>query len=272
MSTTEMPGTAADGGAGNLELVLPGRSLHAGAGWDWIARGWAFFARAPLMWIVAIVLVFVVAIVVSLVPIVGSLVFQLLQAVITGGFIAACRSLEQGGEFEIEHLLAGFQRRFASLLIVGVLLMAGWIVLFLVFAMFAGFSMLPAILAGDSDTALQAVMASAGTLLLGGLVVLALMVPLLAAYWFAPALVMMHDLPPVTAMRESFFACFRNFVPFLLYGLVLGVLAVVAAIPFGLGFLVWVPVAITSTYVAYRQIFTRDSGGAPPAAVQPGAA
>lgn len=263
MSTTDMQGATPEAAA-DLELVLPGRGLGAAAGWSWIAAAWPFFARAPLMWIVSLVVVFVVALVVSLVPFLGSLAIQALQAVITGGFVAACRSLEQGGEFEIEHLLAGFQRRFASLLIVGLLLLVGWVVVFLVFAMFAGFSLLPALFAGDSDAAMQAVMASAGTLLLGGLVALALMVPLYAAYWFAPALVMMHDLAPVAAMRESFFACLRNFVPFLIYGLVLGALGVVAAIPFGLGFLVWVPVAIASMYVGYRQIFTRDrQAGAP---------
>ena len=54
----------------------------------------------------------------------------------------------------------------------------------------------------------------------------------------------------------SFFACFRNFVPFLIYGIVMCVLAVIAAIPFGLGMLVWIPLMIASSYVAYRQIFT----------------
>ena len=267
MSTTQVEGGQAQGAGEDSSLVLPGRGLRAGAGWDWIARGWSFFTRGALMWIVSIVLVFVVAIVVSLVPIVGSLAFQLMQAVIAGGFMFACRALEQGGEFEIEHLLAGFQRRFASLLVVGVLLLVGWIVIFLVFAMFAGFSMLPALLVGDPDAAMQSLMASAGTLMVGTLVALGLTVPLLAAYWFAPALVMLHDMAPVAAMKASFFACFRNFLPFLVYGLVMGVLAMVAAIPFGLGFLAWLPVAIASTYVAYRQIFTKDPQ--PPA---PGAA
>jgi uncharacterized membrane protein len=53
-------------------------------------------------------------------------------------------------------------------------------------------------------------------------------------------------------------------VPFLLYGVVMLVGAIVAAIPFGLGFLIWVPVAIASTYVAYRQIFTEDTAGEAP--------
>jgi len=37
------------------------------------------------------------------------------------------------------------------------------------------------------------------------------------------------------------------------------VLAIVAMVPFGLGMLVWVPLMISSTYAAYRQIFTEDA-------------
>jgi uncharacterized membrane protein len=264
MSATELPGTPPEAMDQGLELVLPGRSMPAGAGWDWIAEGWRLFTRAPLMWIVSLVALFVLAIVVSLVPVVGSLAFQLLQAVFAGGFVHACRCLERGGDFEIEHLLAGFQRRFVSLLVVGVLLLAGWIAIFLVFAMFAGFSLFAAFAAGDPDLALAAMAASAGTMAVGALVMLALMVPLMAAYWFAPALVMMHDMPPVAAMKASLSACFRNLLPFLVYGLAMLVGAILAVIPFGLGFLVWVPVAIASTYVAYRQIFTRETAAAAP--------
>ena len=240
----------------DLKLVLPGRGLPVAAGWQWIVQGWALFTRAPLMWILSIIVVFVIAIVVSLVPIIGSLVFQLLQAVFAGGFVVAARSLEKGGEFELGDLFAGFSRRFVNLMLVGLLMLLGWIAILLVFLVFAGFSLLTAFIAGDSESAVTALAASAGSMMLGALVVLALMVPLMAAYWFAPALVMMHDLSPVAAMKASFFACFRNFVPFLLYGLVMTIAAVLAAIPFGLGFLVWVPLAIASTYVAYRQIFT----------------
>jgi uncharacterized membrane protein len=48
------------------------------------------------------------------------------------------------------------------------------------------------------------------------------------------------------------------------------VAAIIASIPFGLGLLVWVPVAIASNYVGYRQIFTQDAAAAPakPAMVQ----
>jgi uncharacterized membrane protein len=242
-----------------LKLVLPGRSTPAGAGWDWVARGWSLFTAAPLMWILSIVVLVIVAIVLALIPIVGQLIFQLAQGVFAAGFVAACRSIEVGGEFEIEHLFAGFKQRFGPLLIVGLILLGGWIVIVLVFVMIAGLSLLGAFMSGDPNAAMAAMAASVLTILLGVLVMLALMVPLLAAYWFAPALVMMHNMQPLDAMKASFFACFRNFVPFLVYGLVMMVAGIIAVIPFGLGMLVWVPVAITSTYVAYRQIFTEDA-------------
>jgi len=260
MSATDVPATPPSEGPydPDLKLVLPGKGLPAGAGWDWITEGWSLFTKAPLMWIVSLLVIFVGAIAVGLVPILGQLLFQLVQAAIAAGYMVACRSLEKGGEFEIEHLMAGFQRRFVPLLIVGVLFLVGWIVIFLICMAFAGMGMIGALMAGDAENAAHALMASAGSIVLGLLVMMALMVPLVAAYWFAPALVMMHDMKPIAAMRESFFACFRNFVPFLVYGIVMTIAGFFAALPFGLGMLVWVPVAIASTYVAYSQIFTED--------------
>ena len=239
--------------------LVPARSLPAGAGWAWIPAGWKLFARAPLMWIISIVLLFLVAVGMNFIPILGGLVFQLLQGVFAAGFVAACRSLERGGEFELEHLFAGFTKRFGPLLVLGALVLLGWIVIFLVFAAIAGMSILGAFLAGTPETVYESMMGSVGLILIGMLVCALLMVPLMAAYWFAPALVLMHDMSPVAAMKESFIGSIRNIVPFLVYGLVLAVLAIVALIPFGLGMLVWVPLTIASSYAAYRQIYTEDS-------------
>lgn len=257
MSTTRAA-TAPDEGTEGLTLVLPGRSCPGGAGWEWIAQGWALFVRAPLMWIVSLVIVFVIAIVVSLVPIIGSLAFQLFQSVFAAGFMVACRSLETGGAFELEHLFAGFKRNLGQLLLVGVFLLIGWILIFLVFAGIVGFSILGAVIAGGMQDITPALMASGASILLGCLVMLGLMVPLIAAYWFAPALVMMHGMSAGAAMKASLFGCFRNFVPFLIYGIIMTVLVFIALLPFGLGMLVWIPVAIASTYVGYRQIFTEE--------------
>jgi uncharacterized membrane protein len=241
-----------------LKLVLPGRGLPAGAGWDWITEGWSLFTKAPLMWILSLLVLLVVAVVLALIPILGQIALQLVQPVIVAGYMVACRQLEKGGEFEIEHLTAGFSRRFVPLLVVAVIFFVGELVILAIMAAFVGVGMVGGFMTGDAGDAAQTLMASAGPMLLGLLIAMALMVPLMAAFWFAPALVMMHDMKPVAAMRESFFACFRNFVPFLVYGIVMAIAGFLAMLPFGLGMLVWAPVTIASTYVAYRQIFTED--------------
>ena len=256
MSTTGPGATSAVVPDDDLKLLVPSRSAPAGEGVTWIGAGWRLFTKAPLMWIVGILILFVISIVINIVPFIGGIAFQLLNAVFSAGFVVACRSLERGGEFELEHLFIGFKKNFVNLVIVGALLLAGMIVLVLVFAGIAGFGAILAFMSGNQDEALAALAGSAMLLLLGGLVMLAFMVPLLMAYWFAPALVIMHDMAPVAAMKESFVGCLRNVIPFLVYGIVMTLLAILAVIPLGLGMLVWVPLAIASSYAAYRAIFT----------------
>ena len=243
----------------DLKVVIPGRTRPAGDGVKWIGDGWRLFAKAPLMWILAMIILVVIWVVVGMIPILGWLALQIFTPVFYAGLIVACRSLERGGDFELEHLFAGFKTQFVSLMVTGAIFLVGWLLIFLVFAFFAGFGILGAIIAGNSQDILSAVAASTMALVLGGLVMLALMVPLLAAYWFAPALVVMHGVPPLEAMKASFGACLRNFIAFLLYGIVMFVLMIIAAIPFGLGMLVWIPLSFTSTYAAYRDIFTDDT-------------
>ena len=248
-----------------LNLVTEPRENPAGAGVDWIGEGWRLFAKAPLMWIVAILVIIVIAVVVAIIPVVGSLAFQVAQPVFAAGLMVACRSLETGGDFEIEHVFAGFRQNFANLVIVGLIFLAASIVLLLIFAVFAGFGLVMAFATGDPQDAWPAIMASGMSILLGFLVMMALMVPLLMFYWFTTALVMLHDMPPVAAMKASFRGCLRNIVPFVVYGIVMMLLSLVAMLPLGLGLLVWVPVAVTSTYAAYRTIYTQDASPAEPA-------
>ena len=75
------------------------------------------------------------------------------------------------------------------------------------------------------------------------------------AYWFAPALVMLRNDEPVAAMKASFVACLANVVPMLVYSLIGLVLAIVATIPFGLGWFVLGPVFAASVYASYKDIF-----------------
>lgn len=259
MSATQTQGTPAGDADAGLTLVLPPRRVPVGNGWEWIARGWRLFVRAPLMWILSLLILIVVAVVMNFIPVLGGLVFQVLNAAIAAGFVVACRSLERGGEFELEHLFAGFRTHFGSLVIVGLLFLAGEVVIFVVFLAFVGFPMLGAFLSGDTQQLATSLMHSLFAIALGGLVALALLVPLIAAFWFAPALVVMHGMAPVQAMKESLIGSLRNFWGFLVYGIVMALFAILIPLTLGLGLLVWLPVTISSTYAAYRDIYTDDT-------------
>ena len=91
--------------------------------------------------------------------------------------------------------------------------------------------------------------------LLAILIALALFVPVNMALWFAPALVMLSDETAPRAVGESFKGCLKNIIPFLIYGVIVFVLGILAAIPFGLGWLVLAPVVLGSVYSAYRDIY-----------------
>ncbi|MGI9292909.1 MAG: hypothetical protein ACR2PS_02920, partial [Pseudomonadales bacterium] len=57
----------------------------------------------------------------------------------------------------------------------------------------------------------------------------------------------------------SFIGTWRNVWPFLVYGLILLILCIVAAIPLFLGFLVVGPVIAASVYASYKDIFLHDT-------------
>jgi uncharacterized membrane protein len=89
--------------------------------------------------------------------------------------------------------------------------------------------------------------------------------PLVMAVWFAPALVVLRGAEPWEAMKLSFDGSLKNIVPFLIYGIVWIVLAIVATIPILLGWLVLGPVTVASIYASYCDIFEDPLGARPPA-------
>jgi len=65
-------------------------------------------------------------------------------------------------------------------------------------------------------------------------------------YWFAVPLVAINRLSPWQAMKTSLSGCWSNMGALMVYGLVYIGLAIVASIPFGLGWLVLAPVLVGS--------------------------
>ncbi len=237
-----------------------GRIVDPGRGSAWWGDGWRLFKASPGVWLLITILYVALMIGLGMLPVLGQIASMLLHPVLGAGVIIGCRALDRGGELTVSHLFAGFNEKLGPLIVLALLYCAGWVVIGAVtVAMLVaviGFGSIGALVSGD---ALEAGIAMLSALSVGALVVLLVaalfMVPLLMACWFAPALIVLRGDEPLAAMTTSFSACLRNTVPFLVYGLVGLLLAIVASIPFGLGWFVLAPVCAASVYTSYKDIF-----------------
>lgn len=232
------------------DFLPAGRDVPTGNGWTWITDAWSIFRAAAGTWIGIVVVMGVILIVLALLPIIGTIATCVLGPVLTGGMMLASRDAEQGS-LQFSRAFAGFSHGFGTLATVGVLYLVGMFAIALVASLVTGVGMF-SLFGGASPDQLARFGA---TLLLTVLIMLALMLPLFMALWFAPALVVFHDMSAVQAMKASFAGCLKNWLPFLLYGIVLTIASVIASIPLGLGWLVLGPVLVASIYTSYRDIY-----------------
>lgn len=237
-----------------------GWAVPAGHGLEWWKSAWRLFAAAPGAWLVITIVYFVIMVVLSWIPILGQFAVSLLHPVLMGGVVLGCREQDRGGALAVSHLFAGFNEKLGPLVILALLYFAGWlaigfIAIALMMALIGG-GAFAALLSGD---AMQAGYAMLSTMSLGALLVLLvcalLVVPLLMASWFAPALIVLEGREPVAAMVTSFRASLRNIPPFLVYGVLGLVFAIIASIPLFLGLLVLFPVGMATLYTTYKDVF-----------------
>lgn len=237
-----------------------GRVLAAGRGVDWWTQGWRLFVKAPWIWIAITVTWIVMMAVLNHIPFVGPIAVTLLYPLLFGGVLLGIRELDQGGQLRFNHLFACCNDRALPLIVLALILLAGWFVLWLlagsVLVGIVGIGTLGSLLSGDASIIGLAALSALGigalfTLLLAALI----SVPLFMAGWFAPALVLFRGDEPVAALKASLVGAFRNVGPFLIYGLVGLALMVIATIPFGLGWLVLMPVSAASIYAGYEDIY-----------------
>jgi uncharacterized membrane protein len=235
-------------------FVPGGRGVDAGRGVSWIGESWNLFKKAPGLWIGMILVLFVIFFVLAFIPFLGSIATMVLGPVFTGGLMLGCQALDEGGELEFSHLFAGFQQKFGTLAAIGGLYLAGTIAVMVLVMVVTGASMFAVMgMGGGAEQAdPMAVFATMGIAILIGL---ALMLPLFMAIWMAAPLAMLSEQSAFDALKGSFMGCLKNIVPFLLYSLVMILLAIVATLPIMLGWLVLGPMVAASVYASYRDIY-----------------
>jgi hypothetical protein len=228
--------------------------VDAGRGVTWWTEAWALFAKNIGMWILLTLTMLVIYIVLTFIPFIGTLAGSLLVPVFVGGWMLAARKLEGGGTLEVGDLFSGFKDKLTPLVVLGALLLAATIVIGVVVGAL-GIGAMGGMITGGAHNSVGGMMAAAGTGIFALLVALVLGFAVALAMWFAPALVVFRDMPPVDALKASVSASLKNVGPFVIYGLLYIVAAIVASIPFGLGWIVLVPIVLLTVYVSYKDIY-----------------
>jgi uncharacterized membrane protein len=235
--------------------------LAAGQGAAWWSEGWQVFMAAPGTWIGIVVVLMLLMAALTFIPLLGTLAQSVLMPVFAGGIALGCHSLAKGRPLTVGALFDGFSGgRFMPLMIVGLIYLAAmvvlWIVVVVVILGVAGGAGLFSALSGDPS---QMGMALFGSLGLSALVIvpfaLIAAVAIGMGYWYAPALVVLNGEEPIAAIQKSFRACWINLGATAVYGLIFIGLAIVASIPFLLGWLVLGPVIAGSWYASWRETF-----------------
>lgn len=242
----------AEGTAEELQYVGP-QKRPTGNGLEWISDGFKIFSKSPGPWILTMVVGFIVMMVINLIPIIGGIFGMLTTYVWIAGLVIGSKAVDSGESMDIKYLFAGFSNNVGRLiglsflvLVISIALMVGLVGSSLVEAFISGGGELPE----DVDLI---------GLAIRFLVMMGLLIPLMMAVWFAPALIVLQNMSVIESMKASFYGCSKNMLPFLIYGIIMFVLLIVATIPLLLGFLVLAPVGYASIYCSYKDIYLQQS-------------
>jgi hypothetical protein len=211
------------------------RVVAAGVGAKWWAEGWRMFTSQIGTWIGIVIVYAVISMLLSNVPYIGGVAQWLLTPVFFGGIMLGCHALDHGERLRVSHLFDGFTgRHFIALLTVGafnILLTAVAVVIAgVIVAASIGLSGLTNFDQLGADP--WKMLGEFGLAIFLLVVVVMVVVAVIAmANWFAPALIVLREARPLPAMLASFRACLRNWVPFLVYGVIgVGIVVAVACV------------------------------------------
>ena len=237
------------------------QKVGASHGWLWLQHGYRLIMRSPLQ-AFSQAMTFAFGIFLAmLIPQAGVLLAVLLMPVLMAGYMRVCRALEYNERVDPLYIFAGFKGATKQLVTIGAMLLLGMILVSMITASLGG-EALNSILSSfqkeqDPTALIEALLAPESGLQLTLLIGFALFFLLMLALQFAPMLVFFDGVAPSVALKMSLLASIKNILPFSVYSLIMQVIAfVVSAIPMGLGWVILVPIGLTSMYVAYRDIFS----------------
>lgn len=236
--------------------------VDAGAAGRWLQRGWNLFTRSVGLWVVLALLLGIVLLVLNFVPLLGALAGALLMPALFGGLVYGAREVERGNALEIGHLVQAFREpgRAGPMLMLGLVPLGG--------ALLTGV-LAAGVMSGAAGTGMATGSGGMGMGMMAGGGMLMMLISLLiglvsgALLLFAIPRVMYGLDAPMAAIQASFRAALDNIAAYFVLAVIYFVLAIVAAIPFGLGFLVLTPVMAGAVHAAHAEVFADQASAAP---------
>jgi uncharacterized membrane protein len=230
-----------------------------GAGWNWIKQAFSLLKAQPMTWVgLTSSWILLTLALYSAIPVIGASVATMLQPGLLAGMMLAAREQDEGRRINLSFLFAALRLNGRALISLGALvLLANTLVVLLMGALdFPGEIALAANGTPDPRALMEMVSDKLGAFLLAFTLIMAIN----AVVWFATPLMAFNPMPPTHAIRWSCYALVANAIPMLTFTLMLFIFLLLAALPWALGLLIWMPVYVLSNYTSYRQVF--DDGTA----------
>ncbi len=230
---------------------MDAKKVEVDRGWGWMVDGWTLFKKNPGVWILMTLIYGVVMVLLSFVPLLGPLASALLGTMLAGGLIYGASKLDGGEKLEIMQLFQAFQdsTRTGPMLTLGGIALVANLLMAIVSKGLVGSALMGAEMMGGGSAQFGA------TTLLGILLLLLMAAVLTAMLFYAVPLVMLKNIEPFEAIKISVMGGLRNWLPLLVFGLICGVLTVLAAIPMGLGLLILGPITAGAWYQSYKDLY-----------------
>ncbi len=229
-------------------------TVSAGQGASWFGCGWSLFKRDFGTWFIMFLIFIAIFIVLSLIPFLGGITLAIVSPALVGGFMYAASEQDKGNAIEVGYLFQGFRdkERMNKLLVLGgIYLLTQIVFMFIMMAMIGSSVLMSQPEGGAMD---PSAMLTTG-FVISMLLALALGFAISLGFIYAIPLIMLDNTGTISSIKMSFAAGLKNILALFVFGLIYLVLAVAAAIPFGLGFLILIPVSITAMYCSYKSIF-----------------
>lgn len=228
-------------------------SVAVGNALDWYKGGWKIFSAAKLNWVLMTLVFFVIVLMLGFIPILGIVGIYLLLPMLQAGMLNAADKVERGESVKVGDLFVALKdkNKRGTLMALGGIMLATVFALLILSTPFIGGGVLSSMSETPAGGMTVLPVIGAGGLLFA--VTAGLLLAML--FFYAPALVMFRDMGAVDAIKASFAGAWKNLLPFVVFMLIYLGLSVIAGIPFGLGFLVLLPVVVATSYYSYKDIF-----------------